>query len=123
MRGLFETMDAPTPKFRRNQEDFACARCGAAVRGDGYTNHCPACLWSMHVDVNPGDRANPCRGMMEPVWAERKGTGHIVYHRCQKCGGARRVKSAANDSPEAVLAALCRPVAEDFLKTAGRHFR
>ena len=26
------------------------------MKGNGYTNHCPKCLWSKHVDINPGDR-------------------------------------------------------------------
>jgi len=43
--------------FTRNIENFTCERCGAAVEGNGFTNHCPACLCSKHVDINPGDRA------------------------------------------------------------------
>ena len=41
-------------------QSFTCANCGAAVSplaGGGYRNHCPVCLHSLHVDVNPGDRA------------------------------------------------------------------
>ncbi|MEK7158524.1 MAG: RNHCP domain-containing protein, partial [Patescibacteria group bacterium] len=43
--------------FQRRVEDFTCESCGAQVTGDGYTNHCPQCLVSKHVDVYPGDRA------------------------------------------------------------------
>src|SRR3989338_8156335 len=43
-------------RFQRTKEDFTCERCGFFVRGSGYTNHCPQCLWSKHVDVNPGNR-------------------------------------------------------------------
>lgn len=42
--------------FTKTVEDFICAHCGTHVRGNGYTNHCPECLWSKHVDNNPGDR-------------------------------------------------------------------
>ena len=51
-------------KFIKVKEDFVCEHCGAEVKGDGYTNHCPKCLWSKHVDVHPGDRAAECGGMM-----------------------------------------------------------
>ena len=43
--------------FTRKVEDFTCEHCGREVHGNGYTNHCPHCLHSKHVDVNPGDRA------------------------------------------------------------------
>jgi hypothetical protein len=53
--------------FKKTKEDFVCEHCGKPVVGNGYTNHCPECLWSKHVDVNPGDRAATCLGLMEPV--------------------------------------------------------
>jgi hypothetical protein len=43
-------------RFQRTIEDFECERCRMLVTGSGFTNHCPACLWSKHVDVHPGDR-------------------------------------------------------------------
>ena len=49
--------------FIRKTEDFICEHCGREVRGNGYTNHCPYCLWSKHVDINPGDRAAGCGGL------------------------------------------------------------
>ena len=55
------------PKFIKNIEDFTCEHCGAPVKGTGYTNHCPKCLWSKHEDVNPGDRASDCHGLMKPI--------------------------------------------------------
>lgn len=90
-------------KFKRNIEDFACERCGHAVKGTGYTNHCPNCMWSKHVDVFPGDRAEECGGMMEPVALASKKGGYAVTHRCQKCGEERTVKCAPDDRIEALL--------------------
>ncbi|MCR4284375.1 MAG: RNHCP domain-containing protein [Parcubacteria group bacterium] len=75
-----------TKKFQRNIEDFVCGHCGARVRGNGYTNHCPKCLWSKHVDVNPGDRGADCGGMMKPVSAEQKSGEWRILHKCEKCG-------------------------------------
>ena len=53
-------------KFTKRVEDFICEKCGTKNVGTGFTNHCFKCLWSKHVDINPGDRAESCQGMMEP---------------------------------------------------------
>lgn len=90
-------------KFTRNIEDFTCANCGAVVRGNGYTNHCPVCLWSRHVDINPGDRANPCGGAMRPIGAESSRGKWMILHRCEKCGATRRVHVAEKDNMDAVI--------------------
>lgn len=93
----------PTKKFQRKIEDFVCVSCGAKVKGTGYTDHCPNCLWSRHVDINPGDRQSDCRGAMEPVGAEVKSGEKIIYYQCQKCGFKHRVKAAAEDDFEAMI--------------------
>jgi hypothetical protein len=86
-----------TRKFQRRTEDFTCENCREFVIGDGYTNHCPVCLWSKHVDVNPGDRAATCGGLMEPVGAEQKSGETIIIHRCVKCHHIKRNRAAADD--------------------------
>jgi len=90
--------------FQRCQEDFQCDRCGAMVRGSGYTNHCPQCLWSRHVDINPGDRAASCGGLMEPIAIEMKKGNYVILHQCTRCGWQRRNKTAIDDNFEAILA-------------------
>jgi hypothetical protein len=45
-----------SPSFTRRRENFTCLRCGTPVRGSGYTNHCPRCLWSRHVSALDDDR-------------------------------------------------------------------
>ena len=59
-------------RFSKNDSGFICAHCGKEVEPLGFTsrNHCPFCLWSLHVDVHPGDRANQCKGQMEPIRVE-----------------------------------------------------
>lgn len=94
----------PTRKFKKTKEDFVCEKCGVAVRGDGYTNHCPACLWSKHVDVFPGDRSEQCAGMMKPVSVERKGDGYVITHKCERCGAEKVNKMSPHDNFDAVLA-------------------
>jgi hypothetical protein len=90
-------------QFTRTIEDFECLHCGAAVRGTGYTNHCPNCLWSLHVDINPGDRANPCRALMEPIAIEVKAGRHTVISECTCCGHRHRNKTSDGDSMAAIL--------------------
>ena len=88
--------------FTRTVEDFTCVHCGLPVRGDGYTNHCPRCLWSRHVDVVPGDRAERCGGAMRPVAVEVRGAGYAVRHRCEGCGAVRSTRAHVADSVEAL---------------------
>jgi hypothetical protein len=91
-------------KFRRTIEDFVCEECGQLVKGDGYTNHCPKCLWSKHVDVNPGDRAATCQGMMRPIRLEGTSPSYRILHRCVKCGYEKRNDAVRGDDPNALVA-------------------
>jgi hypothetical protein len=92
------------PNFTRTTEDFTCMHCGHSVVGDGYTNHCPKCLHSRHVDVNPGDRAATCGGLMVPVGIENKGDRYVILHRCTACGFERRNKMQDDDDMDRVIA-------------------
>jgi hypothetical protein len=90
--------------FIKRKEDFACFNCGTKVSGTGYTNHCPNCLWSLHLDASvPGDRESSCGGKMEPVEVEAKADEYILFHQCKKCGKKSRNKASENDSFEAIL--------------------
>ena len=90
--------------FTRMVENFTCEHCGASVIGNGYTNHCPKCLWSKHVDVHPGDRAAGCGGPMEPVRIEDENGESILTHRCVKCDHEKRNKLAQEDEYAKVVA-------------------
>ena len=84
-------------RFTKNDGSFICAHCGKTVLPLGYSsrNHCPFCLWSVHVDINPGDRACECGGLLKPVFAEPDAKkGYIITHECQKCGEKRRNRAA-----------------------------
>ncbi len=90
-----------TKRFTKNDSGFVCAHCKRQVEPLGYSsrNHCPFCLWSLHVDVFPGDRANGCGGQMEPIRVEiSPKKGFVIVHRCTVCGEIRRNK-AATDAP------------------------
>lgn len=90
-------------RFTKKKENFVCEHCGETVEGTGYTNHCPKCLWSKHVDINPGDRAQECGGMMKPVDIYIEGQNWIVVHECQKCSTKRRKKIEPTDDFDEVI--------------------
>lgn len=90
-------------KFTRKIEDFICENCGKKVKGNGFTNHCPSCLWSKHVDINPGDRESNCLGLMKPIIVEKGSGEYIIVHKCTKCGYEKRNKVSNNDSFEELL--------------------
>ncbi len=90
-------------KFQRKKEDFTCNFCGFLVKGNGFTNHCPKCLWSKHVDINPGDRSENCFGMMEPVGVQKKSGLQKILHQCVKCGKVRFNKVAPEDDFEKLV--------------------
>lgn len=85
----------------RGNDAFDCGHCGERVlplQAGGFRNHCPACLWSRHVDVVPGDRASTCGGLMEPRALEGTSTsGWVIVHRCVDCGAIRRNRAATDD--------------------------
>ena len=86
-----------TKRFTKNDNGFICAHCGREVLPLGYTsrNHCPFCLHSLHVDFNPGDRANDCRGLLEPIKVEPDPKrGYVIIHRCVRCGAVVRNRAA-----------------------------
>lgn len=80
---------------------FTCAHCGYLVQpleNGSVRNHCPSCLYSLHVDEFPGDRASLCSGVLEPIQIEQSAKkGWIIVHRCQKCGAEKRNKAALDD--------------------------
>ncbi len=95
---------------------FHCVRCNSLVTdppaGSEQRNHCPRCLWSMHVDFQNGDRRSACRAGMEPiaVWVKQKGEWSII-HRCTKCGALRLNRIAGDDNETILLSLALRPIA------------
>jgi len=83
--------------FIKNKEDFVCDNCGHKVIGTGYTNHCPKCLYSKHVDNVPGDRANKCNGLMAPVEVIYRNDKYSITHKCLRCGATKNNKTSPED--------------------------
>ncbi len=106
--------------FTRKVEDFVCDVCGTAVTGNGYTNHCPKCLCSKHVDVQPGDRASDCHGTMYPVGYEQKNGAEFILHECRRCGFQRKNKVAPEDARKTVIAISSGTYQEYLLKITNK---
>ena len=99
-----------------HEPSFVCEQCGRAVPGRApgteHRNHCPLCLWSVHVDMKPGDRRSGCRGHMEPIGVSvRDGNEWSVIHRCRKCGIVRVNRIAGDDNELVLMSLALRPLA------------
>ena len=101
------TIDAEGP--------FRCANCGEHVgtenAGTHHRNHCPNCLYSLHLDNRPGDRSAHCGGLMEPiaVWVRHGGEWALI-HRCKECGALSSNRIAADDNEILLLSLAVRPL-------------
>ncbi|MEM0106828.1 MAG: RNHCP domain-containing protein [Candidatus Micrarchaeaceae archaeon] len=91
-------------RFIKRKENFICKHCGMHIKGNGYTDHCPYCLWSLHVDINPGDRQSNCGGLMKPIRTIYENSSIIIYYKCTKCNIMKRVKAAKDDNEELLYA-------------------
>ena len=89
--------------FQKRVEDFVCQNCGHKVEGCGYTNHCPRCLVSKHVDKKPGDRENDCGGLMDPIDIEKKGKEYVITHKCRNCGEVKKNKTSEEDNFDIII--------------------
>lgn len=91
-----------TKRFRKINEGFVCRNCKQkvfALHNGSCRNHCPSCLYSLHVDCMPGDRSESCEGLMKPISIDLDARrGQLVVHQCAKCGTLRRNKLALSDS-------------------------
>lgn len=86
-----------------------------ATIGTKNRNHCPKCLYSLHLDKEiSGDRAAECGGEMEPIglafkkegvdkYGEKRQGEIMLIHRCQKCGKISINRIAADDEPDQIL--------------------
>lgn len=97
-------------------DSFVCKNCGWLVspRGAGsdHRNHCPNCLYSLHLDQEPGDRASDCGGIMEPIsiWIRNRGEWALI-HRCKRCGQLHSNRIAADDNPAKLMSIAMKPIA------------
>ena len=86
---------------------FVCINCGEKVLlkapGTKNRNHCPFCLFSVHIDNMIGDRGSLCGGLMEPIGKMIKKDGEeVLVHKCTSCSEIRKNRAAGDDSVEVV---------------------
>ncbi len=92
-------------KFKMIDEGFICDVCGQMVRPLGYTarDHCPNCLSSKHVDINPGDRLCSCNGILKPIGIYKFKNIYKIKYKCLKCGMEKNNIMANDDNMEKVI--------------------
>ncbi len=93
--------------FTEIDEEFVCENCGHKVPKLGYScrDHCPNCLYSKHVDINPGDRQANCGGSLKPIGLEISNKkGYVILYKCQKCGYTHKNKAAEDDNMDLIIA-------------------
>lgn len=100
----------------KQAQSFRCVHCHEEVStsapGTQHRNHCPLCLWSRHVDDEPGDRASDCLASMEPIAITVRGDGEwVLIHRCNGCGVLHSNRTAGDDNPLLLLRIAVRPLA------------
>ena len=102
---------------RRGLDSFRCRNCrldvSMAAPGTRHRNHCPNCLWSLHVDDDvPGDRAADCGGSMEPIGVSARDDGEwALVHRCTACSTVHVNRIAGDDNPLMLMRLAVRPLA------------
>ena len=92
-------------QFSKNDEKFICENCGKLIDKLNYTtrDHCNYCLYSKHMDINPGDRKNSCRGLLRPIGIEKfKNTYKIIY-KCEKCKQFHKNIMAIDDNMDLII--------------------
>ncbi len=81
--------------------------------GTVHRNHCPSCLWSLHLDVEPGDRAADCGASMEPIAITVRNDGEwVLIHRCRGCGILSSNRVAGDDNPLLLVRIAVKPLAQ-----------
>ncbi len=92
-----------------------CRHCGREFSPDApgtrHRNHCPWCLWSVHLDNTPGDRQAGCGGGMEPIAVSARPDGEwLIVHQCKNCFAVHVNRIAGDDSERELLGLAVRPL-------------
>ena len=92
-------------RFNMLDEEFICENCGKKVKKLDYTarDHCPFCLYSKHVDIMPGDRSNPCKGLLRPIGIEKHRDTYKILYQCEKCHQFHKNIMASDDDMNLII--------------------
>lgn len=91
--------------FSKNDDNFVCENCHKLVNKLNYTSrdHCPYCLYSKHVDINPGDRLNNCKGLLVPIGIEKYKNTYKILYKCDKCHQLHKNICANDDNFDLII--------------------
>ena len=99
-------------------DTFTCKVCGRLCTpqnaGSDHRNHCPNCLSSLHVDIEPGDRAVRLRrhhGAGGRLGAQRAANGPSSTA-ARRCGALSSNRVAADDNPMKLMSIAMKPLCE-----------
>ena len=92
-------------RFNELDEEFICEQCNKKIGKLIYTSrdHCPYCLYSKHVDINPGDRLNMCKGLLKPIGIEKYKESYKIVYKCNKCGQIHKNIMARDDDMNKII--------------------
>jgi len=107
-------------EMANKEKEFYCINCRRKVFpsrliGTAHRNHCPYCLYSLDVDLEPGDRKSKCLGRMEPIGLTLKHEGEkdkygrqrvgelMIVHQCLGCKKISINRIAGDDISEAII--------------------
>ena len=92
-------------KFNMINDEFICGNCGKLVKKSLTTarDHCNHCLYSKHVDINPGDRANDCGGLLKPIGVEKFKKTYKIIYKCEKCGEVHKNIMSNDDNFDLII--------------------
>lgn len=96
-------------RFKMLDEEFICDNCGKRVEKLNYTarDHCPFCLYSKHVDNNPGDRQNTCQGALKPIGIEKYKNTYKIIYKCLVCQQLHKNIIAQDDDFNKIIELSC----------------
>ena len=92
-------------KFYMLDEEFKCENCNKLVPKLNYTarDHCPYCLYSKHLDINPGDRKNACHGLLKPIGIEKYKNTYKIIYKCNKCNKTHKNIISIDDDFDKII--------------------
>ena len=105
------------PADAANPTASAAAAAGSTpltAPGTRHRNHCPTCLWSLHVDDDvPSHRDADCASSMEPIGVTVRDDGEwALVHRFAGCSTVHVNRIAGDDNPLVLMRLAVRPLAQ-----------
>lgn len=103
------------PRTATKSQYLKCRHCGLEFSldapGTQHRNHCPWCLWSVHLDHTPGDRKAACSSLMKPISIALREDGEwMLVHRCESCKVVHLNRIAGDDDERTLLALAIQPI-------------